>query len=191
MAKETIQERKYLQRVVKNHDPEAFAALYDEYVEQIYRFIYFKISDREDAEDLTSQVFLKAWKYLTEGEDKKVESISGLLYTTARRLVIDTYRQRAKLQTVSVEEAIELSSDEDIEHTVSTRLESQKLLDQMKQLKKEYREVLILRHVDQLSIKEIAVILEKKGTAVRVLLHRAIKKLQEIQEKSISPPNSD
>jgi DNA-directed RNA polymerase specialized sigma24 family protein len=65
-----------LHRVEANHDPEAFAELYDRYVKQIYRFIYFKVSGHEEAEDLTADVFLKTWNYIQEG--KEVKSFSGI-----------------------------------------------------------------------------------------------------------------
>ena len=65
MDSSKFQEKLLLIRLQKK-DPEAFAQIYDLYVTPIYRFIYFKVSSKQDAEDLTSEVFLKIWQYIAE-----------------------------------------------------------------------------------------------------------------------------
>ena len=67
-------EKKLLYRLQYNQDPEAFTGLYDLYVKRIYRFVFFKVSSHEEAEDITSEVFLKAWRYITE----KKSAVEGL-----------------------------------------------------------------------------------------------------------------
>ena len=91
-----LQERWLLQKIAVKKDADAFATIYDSYIDQIYRFIYFKVGNSTEAEDLTSTVFLNLWKYLTDTKKKNIESVSGLIYTIARRLVVDLYRERAK-----------------------------------------------------------------------------------------------
>lgn len=61
----------YLLFRAKNKDPESFTKVYDLYVERIYRFIFFKVANPEDAQDLTSEVFLKTWQYINDGKEVK------------------------------------------------------------------------------------------------------------------------
>jgi len=176
-----IQEKRLLYRVLNKKDPEAYANLYDLYVEKIYRFVLFKVSSREEAEDITSDIFLKVWKYLIQKEGKDIESISGLLYRTARNAIIDHYRQRAKKQTCSIEGVEDtLSDNEQGRKVIELRQDADALLLAVRLLKQEYQEVILLRYIDEMSIAEIAAILGKKRTNIRVTLHRATKKLQEI-----------
>lgn len=185
----TLNEKILLYRLQKERDPEVFVVLYDAYVEQIYRFVYFKVRSREEAEDITSDVFLKAWQYLQE--NRTVKSFSGLLYRIARNAVIDLYRQKAARPENALEDA-ELEQN-DIRDTASwhdelhTKLETEKILVSLKKLKQEYQEVLTLRYVDELEIAEIAEIVGKGMVTVRVTIHRALKRLKEVlQEEEAS-----
>lgn len=178
----SINEKLLLYQAQVKHDPEAFAKLYDEYVKRIYRFVYFKVSSHEEAEDITSEVFLKAWNYVNE--KKEVSSFGGLLYRIARNCVIDFYRARsAKPETVMVDREnieIEIGDGGKWYADISTKVDAQKILNALKKLKQEYQEVITLRYVDELEMDEIAVIIGKGRIAVRVTLHRALKKLKEM-----------
>lgn len=175
-----INEKIILYRIRTKHDHEAFAELYDKYVEKIYRFIYFKISHKHDAEDLTSEAFLKVWNYLTAKEDRKIQSFSGLIYGIARNNVIDWYRDRAKKPECGLDENIVRQISIEPMRELDAKYDSNYLLKLIKTLKQEYREIVLLRYIEELPIKDIALIVGKKKTAVRVVLHRAIKKLKSV-----------
>ena len=171
-----------LYRIKKNRDPEAYGQIYDIYVKQIYRFVYYKISNHEEAEDLTSEVFLKAWNYLNEGNE--VKNIRSLLYQMARNLVIDLYRKRSIRLEVRIDEIDTIeSTGTDNEKKIGEKIEHQKILKNLNQLKTEYKEVIILKYVEGLKTSEIAKIMNKSRSSVRVLSHRALKKLKVIMEK--------
>lgn len=179
-----IQEKWLLYQATMEKSPEAFGKLYDGYATRIYRFIYFKVSSSTDAEDLTAEVFLKAWQYLSEG--KEIRSFSGLLYTIARNQVIDFYRRgtaskEPKLEDMELEN---LSDGGKMKEGLEKMQEATALVKKLKLLKDEYREVLTLRYIDELAPGEIAEILNKSGISVRVLIHRALKALKKIIEKS-------
>lgn len=168
----------------RNKDPESYAKIYDLYVDKIFRFVYFKVSDRELAKDITSESFLRTWEYLISG--KEVENLNALLYRIARNLVIDHYRKR-NTQEVSIDQFIENQDGEEVPMDLPAkegatelvaRIDANLLLDKMSELKDEYREVLLLKYVDGFSVEEISTIMEKKAGAVRVTLHRAHKALQ-------------
>lgn len=185
MSRNTIAEKLLLLKLRTTEDPEAFAKLYDTYAKRIYSFVFFKVSNREEAEDITSEVFLKAWRYINE--KKKIESFSGLLYKLARNSVIDLYRSKSRQkETLSINTEIEIELGdggkwkEDLGDELVNKLEMQKIVGALQKLKQEYREVVTLRYVDELEVSEIAEITGKGHIAIRVTLHRGLKKLKEL-----------
>jgi RNA polymerase sigma-70 factor (ECF subfamily) len=175
-----ISEKLLLYRIQAKQDSEAFGQLYDTYVKQIYRFVYFKVSSREEAEDVTADVFLKTWNYLRE--NKEVKSFSGLLYRVARTSIIDLYRSRTN-QPVLMTEELEMSDGGAWYKKLELKIENENLVQALKKLKQEYQEIIILRFVDELEMDEIGEIMNKGVVAVRVTLHRALKKLKEIAKQ--------
>lgn len=165
-------------------DKDAFAEVYDFYVIKIFRFIYLKTSSKETAEDITSEVFLRSWKYLSgtevDGETLKFDKVGPLLYKIARNLVIDFYRKKKSQNLVEIDETLRNNLpdyNQDIIADISLKQEIEILKKSLEKLKDEYREIIILRHVEDLSMPEIAEITGKSEGTVRVLLHRAIKSL--------------
>ena len=171
-------------RIQIQQNRDQFTELYDTYVDAIYRFIFMRVGDRETAQDLTSDVFLKAWRALTQGEQERIINLRAFLYAIARNRVIDHYRTR-KAQTVPLYPDMPVSDHGiDIHQDVADKLDGQHVYPIIKRLKNSYQEVLLLSHVDSLSIKEISFILEKKTGATRILLHRANKALKREYEKT-------
>lgn len=179
-------EKLLLFKLQNKKDPEAFAALYDMYIDRIYRFVFFKVSGHEEAEDVTSDVFLKVWHHINEGKD--IKSFSGLLYKTARNSIIDLYRSKSRqenpLLLSELDDESKVGDNGQWYEDMETMLSVKDTVSAIKKLKQEYQEVLTLKYIDELTIDEIAQIMEKKKTAVRVLLHRAIKKLNTILKEN-------
>jgi len=176
---------KFLLLRLKKKDPDAFAEVYNQYITPIYRFVYFKVSSRQDAEDLTSEVFMKVWNYITETEDD-IENLRALLYRTARNLVIDHYRRNARRDVINDVEMMENIVDDKQQSLLSqvdTNIDMQSIEKLMRQMKDEYREVIVLKYLEELSIAEIAKILNKTKGSVRVTLHRALKTAKELSSK--------
>src|SRR5689334_12519885 len=86
-------------RIRTRRDAGAFASLYDRYVLQIYRFVYLKLPSKEQAEDVTSDTFLKTWEFLLKNNE--IRHFRALLYRIARNLVADAYRQQEPVQRFS------------------------------------------------------------------------------------------
>ena len=180
-------------RVRSARDEQAFAHIYDAYVQAIYRFIYVKISSKEQAEDITAETFLRLWQALQKGEE--VRHVRGMLYRIARNLVIDAYRRRGAspdLLAVTLSED-ETSSDNEAlsdrgkaSRTIEARADLALLLQQIGQLKDDYQDVLTLRLIDDLSFQDIADILGKESGTVRVLYHRALKALHRLQSQDVA-----
>jgi RNA polymerase sigma-70 factor (ECF subfamily) len=181
---------KYLLFKAKNKDPQAFSQVYDLYVAKIYRFIFFKVNKAEDAQDLTSEVFLKTWQYIIDG--KEIQNLRALLYTIAKNLVIDHYRKSSQKEVSLEQDFLEqqempLAADglNQVEQ-LDQQIVLDTVADKLRELKDEYREALILRFVDQLSIKEMAAVMDKKSGAVRVILYRALNALKKLMEADSS-----
>ena len=169
---------------LQQKDKDAFAEIYDLYIDQIYRFVFFKVGNKEETEDLTSVIFLKTWNYLQENDSSKYTSIKPLIYKIARTSIIDHYRKRSSQSSVTingddsafqiVDEKQNLAKQAEISSDLS--LVGKKLAE----LKEEYREVIILRFIHELTIGEIAEILNKTRGNVRVQVFRATKALREL-----------
>jgi len=177
-----LKEKFLLFRIRAKKDPEAFGKIYDFYVKKIYRFVYFKVASAELAEDLTSETFLKAWQYLME--KREVPYLQALLYSIARSVVIDHYRAAAHAQAdipLYDAVAVELVSpgSEQLLKDIEAGIDMGKVMDKLRGLKDEYREVVVMKFLDQMSTSEIASALGKSASNVRVLLHRATKALAE------------
>lgn len=179
----SLKEKLLLYRLRVKKDPEAFAALYDSYVQRIYRFIFFKVSSAAEAEDIASEVFLKVWHYIQNA--KEVKSFSGLLYRIARNCVIDHYRARANRPEVELHEETEITDGGKWMLGIHAKIENENLVKALKRLKQEYQEVITLKYIDELETEEIAEITGKGKVAVRVTLHRAVHKLRELMRSDI------
>lgn len=175
-----IQHDKKLLKQLNAGNEQAFIKVYDAFAERIFRHIYYKVGqNKELAEDLSQQTFFKAWEYISKG--KEVESIQAFLYRIASNLVVDLWRGKEKESLPLKDELIETTEDsprwrEVIEAKVSVEI-LQRSLDE---LNDQYREVLILRYLQDLEIAEIADILEKDKNNIYVLIHRATKALQKV-----------
>lgn len=180
---ENIEEKSLLLKV-KNKDRQAFINAYDLYVDQLYRFIYFKVGNSEDAKDLTSAVFLRTWTYLLENKIINEKTLKALLYKIARNLIIDHYRKTNQHNNISLDNGISdknlIDEKQDLikqsENTFDLIMVETKLLE----LKDEYREAIVLHFINELSIKEMAEILDKPEGNIRVLIHRALKAIRQL-----------
>lgn len=158
---------------------------YDLYIEQIFRFVYFKVGNKEEAEDITSMVFLKCWNYIYEGNLGDYQTLKPLLYKIARNTIIDHYRKSQHRQSVSLEDventSVVIDEKQDPENEAAISFDFQKVMEEkLPQLKEEYREVIVLRFINELSIAEISKVIGKTNGNVRVMIHRALESLQQL-----------
>jgi len=168
----------------KAGDPQAFARLYDAYVERVSRYIYFRVSEAKDTEDLVSQVFLKAWENL---DRYKMGSSPFLawLYTIARNLVIDHYR--TKKDVLPLEEAIALPSDIELpDEETELRFDLEAMRDGLQCLSSDQQQALILKYIAGLPNDSIAKIMNKQEGTVRGLQMRGLQTLAKyMKEKEL------
>jgi len=158
----------------KNQDK--FTKLYDQYVDKIYRFIYYKTHHKETAEDLTSTTFVKALDNF-DSFDRGKGKFSTWLYQIARNTVIDFYR--VKKADLSIEDAWGLSGKEDIEKDIDAASKIESVKEYLKKLNPEQREIVLLRVWEGMSHKEIAEIMGKTEDSCKVMFSRTINILRQ------------
>jgi RNA polymerase sigma-70 factor (ECF subfamily) len=156
-------------------DREAFGRLYESYLDAIYRYLYHRVSVKEDAEDLTELVFLKAWENL-EGYRPQGVGFKAWLYRIAHNALIDHYRARKDQTTLDERDAVE-DARNDIEEGLIAQENMDRLTRAIVHLEPEDQHVLVLRFIEGMKPKEVAVILNRSEGAVRVKQHRALKAL--------------
>jgi len=162
-------------------DTEAFAKLYDYYIQPIYRYIYFKVP-REEALDLTESVFLKVWENLRSFKAHK-GSFSSWIFKIAHNLVVDHYRlQRHDVQLESLSLPDE-TQEADPAFLTENSLNQDMLRKALAKLKKKYQDVLLLRYINGLGHQEIARIMHRSDGGLRILKFRALKALKKVLEE--------
>ena len=160
----------------KRGEADAFGSLYDAYVRKIYDFIYYRIHHRETAEDLTADVFMKAWRAIG-GFDPKKGSFSAWLYRIARNRVIDHCRSRRDSEDIEdVWDLLASGDDPARDAEAAERLRGVEKL--MAGLPAGQREVLLLRAWDGLTYAEIAETLGKSEAACKMSFSRAVAALR-------------
>ncbi len=164
----------------------AFGDLYERYLMPIYRYMFYRVNDVAEAEDLTEQVFLKAWEALGHYQLRNVP-FSAWLYRIAHNTVADRYRTRKT--TLPLDGQLLLR---DMTSGPEDRLDWRETIETvaqaLSQLTPIHQQVLTLRFISGLSHAETAQVLERSEEAVRVLQHRALAALRDLLDKSV---NSD
>lgn len=162
-------------------DKDAFGALYDHYHPLMYRFVLLRVGRKEDAEDITHQIFVDAWQNI-RGYEMRGLPFASWLYRIARNGVIDHYRTRKDEMSLELVDTNAMVSGHNPEVLTQELFELARVRKAIAKLKPEHQDVVIMRFVEELSIKEAAHALEKSEGAVKLLQHRAIKELKKILE---------
>ncbi len=166
-----MQDEESLVRRAQQRDQEAFAQLYEEHFDKIYRYVSFRIGDKTEAEDVTQQVFLNALRSISSFKWKGIP-FSAWLFRIAHNQVVD-YLRKKKRATVPLDESL-ASSEDNPQLVVEQKLDIEQLLLATKQLTEAQREVVSLRFAGELSIAQVAKVMGKSQGAVKALQHSAI-----------------
>jgi RNA polymerase sigma-70 factor (ECF subfamily) len=169
-------EKDIIEQAIKG-EASAFGLLYNKYQPQIYRFVYLKVGHREEAEDLTHQVFLKTWQNIANYQLREFP-FSTWLYEIARNQVIDYYR--TKKNDLNLETIDDLPGENLAAGHLDKDLSMEKMKKAIIQLNDIQQDIIILRFIEDFSIEETALVLRKTQTAVKLIQHRAVKNLKKI-----------
>jgi len=166
-----VQDEESLVRRAQHRDQEAFAQLYEEHFDKIYRYVTLKIGNETEAEDMTQQVFLNALQSISSFKWKGVP-FSAWLFRIAHNQVVDYFRSK-KRTTVPLDESL-VSSSDNPQSATERKLDIEQLILATKQLTEAQREVISLRFAGELSIAQVAKAMGKSQGAVKALQHSAI-----------------
>lgn len=164
---------------------EAFGQLYDAYMERIYRFVYFRVEDQQTAEDITSQVFLKAWSNLDRFSFNRTPYLAWL-YTIAHNAVIDHYRTRKVTAALDDVQLSQQDHAEAVENDIDLTAEMKSIKNALQMLTDDQQKVLTLKFIEGMSNNEIARHLGKREGAIRALQMRGLQALaKQLEEKML------
>lgn len=169
-----------LVHAAQHGDQDAFGRLYDRYVDVVFRYVLFRVSDRSLAEDLTSETFLRALRRIStvsyQGRD-----VGAWFVTIARNLVLDHVKSsRYRLEVATAEIVESRSIDRGPEHQVLADATSAELLRCVEQLGADQQECVVLRFLQGLSVAETAELMDRNEGAIKALQHRAVRRLAQL-----------
>ncbi len=162
----------------KQNDEAAFAQLYEEYFDKIYRYVTIRIGDKMEAEDITQQVFLNAIKAISSFKWKGVP-FSAWLFRIAHNQVVDYLRKKTKRASVPLEESLVVGGD-DPHEIFERKLDIERLASAVKKLTPAQQEVISLRFAGEMPIAEVARVMARSEGAVKALQHSAIVALRKV-----------
>ena len=168
-----------------NGNAEAFGILYERYADRVFRFLFAHVDNRLDAEDITEDVFLRVWRSLPNYREQGVPFLA-FLFRIARNALIDHYRRSGSVKSqVSIEDLSIRDNNPGPGESMISSLEREELRASLEQLRDDYRTVLVLRFLSELSPDETAQVMGKSAGAVRVLQHRALNALRLMLDGSV------
>ena len=171
----------YLQSLVvttKAGNVESFGQIYDLLVDRIYRFFYFRVGIKEEAEDLTEQIFLKVYTKINNYQNNGIP-FEAWMFKIARNQLIDYYRTKKTLVSLDKVEQV-TSKDNDPEAAAENELTKEAIFNALKNLPHTYQEMIILKFIEEKDNKEISKILNKPVSHIRVLQNRSLKALRKV-----------
>ncbi|MBT3538637.1 RNA polymerase sigma factor [Candidatus Parcubacteria bacterium] len=153
-----------------------YVSLYNEYTDQIFRYFYFRVYERERALELSQEAFIRLWKYVASG--KEIEHLKALLYKISHNLAIDESRKKKAYSLDNLmQDGFEIPTN--LKDERNDKLDVMAILQEVEGIGERYKEVILLRYVEGMMVKDIAVILEESENVISVRLHRGIKQLSE------------
>ena len=159
---------------------EQFLTAHDAYADALFRHCYFRIYDRELAKDLVQETFCRTWTYLSQG--KEIENIRAFLYRILHNVIVDEIRRKKSLSLDQLMEESFAPKDESVPD-LEQRLVVKDVVQKLKILDESYRNIVQMRFIDDLSLKEISSALGVSENVVSVRIHRGMKKLRQLIEK--------
>ena len=157
-----------------------FTELYRTHLRDVYSYSYYRVGNHHDAEDLTEQTFLQAYRHFERAQRESAgRPLRPWLIRIAHNLAANYYRDRSRKPQTQLEDAAIVSAPHDTEDLVEGRQELQDVLEGVAKLPDDRREALIMRFALGMDNREIARALDRSEGATKVLIHRAIKQLEQ------------
>ena len=157
-----------------------FTDLYRAHLRDVYSYSYYRVGNHHDAEDLTEQTFLQAYRHFDRAQrESNGRPLRPWLIRIAHNLAANYYRDRSRKPQSNLDDAAVISSPLGTERMVEEREEVKEVLEGVTKLPEDRREALIMRFALDMDNREIARALGRSEGATKVLIHRAIKQLEQ------------
>jgi RNA polymerase sigma-70 factor (ECF subfamily) len=157
-----------------------FSELYRTHLRDVYSYAYYRVGNHHDAEDLTEQTFLQAYRHFERAQRESAgRPLRPWLIRIAHNLAANYYRDRSRRPQTNLEDAAVISAPHSTDELVQGRERLQEVLAGVSKLPDDRREALIMRFALGMDNREIARALGRSDGATKVLIHRAIKQLEE------------
>lgn len=172
---------------MQKHLEQSFTDAFDRYADELFRHASFRLSDRDKAQELVQETFMRSWSSARAGTE--IKDMRAFLYRTLRHLIIDEYRRKksssldALMEDENASDAL-LEDEHDEMAAAVDRLDGARALAMLSALPDAYAEVLTLRFVDGLSPQEIGKRLDENENTASVRIHRALKALRKLLEQT-------
>ena len=170
-----------LVRRATDGDADAFGDLYGVYLDSIYRYVFYHIRDKMIAEDITQEVFIKAWKAIGSCKGRE-QTFSAWLYRIAHNQVVDELRRTQRRPAIEIT-AESLPGNSDVEKDTEVKLEWEQTLETISYLPEKQRQVIILKFIEGMDNREIEQVTGSSQNAIRVLQMRALNTLRQQMHK--------
>ncbi len=167
-------------KLTTDKDKDAYTGLVERYQGKLFAYIFRLTNNKEEAVDLVQEVFLKAYKNLKSFDTKK--KFSSWIYRIAHNESVNWLKKNTRYKKQSIdddENKIDIEDNNDLSEMIVIGQERQELLEKLDILPIKYKQVLVLRYIEEKTYKEISVIMKKSVNAVGILINRAKKKLSE------------
>ncbi len=159
-------------------DPEAFGELYERYVTKIYNYIYYRVGDQAEAEDLTARTFFRALRKIGSYEERGLP-FSAWLYRIAHNLVANWHRSQSRRKSVQLDELIIATSDVSSPGALVEKQEAKEvLLEVIRELPEDRQQLLILKFVERMPNAKIGQVMGRSESSIKSLYHRTLKTLR-------------
>lgn len=174
----------------RGHEEERFLKAFEEYSDALFRHASLRISDRERAIDAVHDTFTKVWMYVKNGQT--IDTYRPFLYKVLNNIIIDSYRKHressldALLEQDGVTEGSFNELSENTTEALAATIDGKQAFTLLATLPDVYREVLVLRFVDELGPREISQLIEETENVVSVRIHRGLKLLREKMHTEIA-----
>jgi RNA polymerase sigma-70 factor, ECF subfamily len=160
-----------------------YLSAYDAYADALFRHCYFRLYDREAAKDAVQDTFVHTWEYISTGHT--VDNMRAFLYRVANNIVIDRTRKPISVSLDNLHEKGFDLQDEGIGARVEDIISGREVIKILDKLEDPHKTVVIMRYIDNLMPREIALILGETENIISVRIHRAVRKARELWEQGV------
>jgi len=166
----------------RRHKEAMLTSCFNQYFDKIAHYIYVRLGDKAEAEDLASEVFLKAYNAL-DSFKQRGSPMQAWLFRIAHNLLVDHHRKRSKMKMVQVDDNHQIVDKQDTMESALVNIEYERVIQSLDKLTAEQRQVIELRFFGELTSEEVGNVMNKSSGAVRQMQSHAIKRLKQLLEK--------